>query len=719
MNFLNSTKAISKKEIQLFFSSPTAYLFLGVFSLANLFIVFWVESFFSRNIADVRPLFEWMPVVLIFLSAALTMKMWSEERRTGTLEHVLTLPVPPWAFVLGKFFACMVLLTLALLLTLPIPISVSLLGNLDWGPVICAYLAALFLGATYLAIGLFVSSRSDNQIVSLIMSVLIGGVFFLLGAPIITELTPTQTGELLRQLSTSARFESIARGVLDLRDIYFYVSLALIFLVANRYALEKVRWIGNKPTHHQRRWQIATMLLILNLVAANLWLSPINALRIDTTQGQQYSLSQTTKNYLAQLQEPLKITGYFSSQTHPLLAPLVPQLKNIMLEYEALGKGRVRTEFLDPAKDQSIEEEVGTRFGIRPTPFRVADRYQAAVVNSYFNIVIEYGDEFEVLNFQDLIATRQDQSDFEVALKNPEYDLTGAIRHVLHAYQSEGDVFDSIDQPIQFTAYISGPQVLPKPLADFKQTLESTLSKYTETSSGKFKYEFIDPRTAGDQTPQLIADRYGFQPMATSLFDTTSFYFHFLLSNGKTELPMPIPEQLEAAALERQIEDSLKRFARGLTRTVGLVAPPSTHAQPGFSNATPQFNTLEQYLAESMNVVRVDLSEGNVPHNIDFLALLAPEALDEKAVFCIGSIFDAGWRCVAGKLARECSLFTSRSECEHSEERPGRLAQTPWHRNTNIAGPRRDKYRIPRACYTTGGYVPSSGNAAGRLPLVC
>lgn len=112
-------RRIAQKEVLLFFASPVAWLFLASFTAITFFIFFWVESFFARNIADVRPLFEWMPVLLIFLCAALTMRMWSEERRTGTIEHILTQPASLWRFVLGKFRACFTLLVLALVATLP------------------------------------------------------------------------------------------------------------------------------------------------------------------------------------------------------------------------------------------------------------------------------------------------------------------------------------------------------------------------------------------------------------------------------------------------------------------------------------------------------------------------------------------------------------------------------------------------------------------------
>ncbi|MBK1701154.1 ABC transporter permease, partial [Thiococcus pfennigii] len=130
---MSETLQIARKELTGYFGSPVAYLFIGAFLAAVLFVFFWVETFFARNIADTRPLFDWMPLLLIFLVAALTMRLWSEERRAGTLETLLTLPVSSLKLVLGKFLAAQALVTVALALTLPLPITVALLGPLDWG----------------------------------------------------------------------------------------------------------------------------------------------------------------------------------------------------------------------------------------------------------------------------------------------------------------------------------------------------------------------------------------------------------------------------------------------------------------------------------------------------------------------------------------------------------------------------------------------------------
>ena len=143
---LDAIRHVARKELRLFFAAPVGYLFLAAFLASTLFVFFWGEAWFARNIADVRPMFEWMPILLIFLSAALTMRLWSEERRTGTLEFVATLPVDSWSFVLGKFVACWVLLAIALLLTLPLPVSAAFIADLDWGPIVAGYVAALLLG---------------------------------------------------------------------------------------------------------------------------------------------------------------------------------------------------------------------------------------------------------------------------------------------------------------------------------------------------------------------------------------------------------------------------------------------------------------------------------------------------------------------------------------------------------------------------------------------
>lgn len=637
---------IAKKEIARFFASPIAFIFFGAFLAVTLFIFFWVETFFARNISDARPLFDWMPVLLIFLVAALTMRSWSEEKRSGTLEFLLTEPVSPLYFVVGKFLACLALVGVALTLTLPLPVTISLLGNLDWGPVFGAYLATLFLAGAYTAIGLTVSARSDNQIVSLITTVLVCSLFYLLGSDTLTQLFGNRAGELFKLLGSGSRFTSITRGVIDLRDLYYYLSIIGIFLCLNVYFLESGRWATESSHTAHRRWRLLTLLLIANFAVANVWLQRVGWARIDLTEGRIYSISDATRNYLEQLQEPLLIRGYFSAKTHPLLAPLVPQLRDLILEYEIASRGKVRAEFIDPLEHPDLEEEAGQKYGIKPVPFQVADKYQASLVNSYFDVVVQYGDQYQVLSFRDLIEVKSmSESQMDVELRNPEYEITRSIKKVLYEYQGAGDLFAELKNKIQFIGYFSPANRLPPSLAEFRGQVAGVLEELKMKSSGNFSYEFVDPDAEGGGLAKEISEQYGFRPMRAGLFDPDSFYFYMVLKSGGQAIQVPLTEDLNKESFKRSLEAAVKRYSSGYLKTVALLtppAPPPNPYMPQMQAPGKEFRLLEEKLSENHNVSTVSLDSGVVPEDVDLLLLAAPKALNEKQIFAVDQFLMKG-----------------------------------------------------------------------------
>jgi len=642
---MNSLMRIARKEFSGFFSSPIAFIFLGAFLAVTLFVFFWVETFFARNIADVRPLFEWMPLLLIFLVAAITMRMWSEERRAGTLEFLLTAPVKSYQLVLGKFLACLGLVAVALLLTLPLPVTVSLIGPLDWGPVFGGYLATLFLAAAYVAIGLFISARSANQIVSLILTAAVCGFFYLLGSDALTGLFGNRVAEFLKLLGSGSRFESITRGVIDLRDLYYYLSLVGVFLTLNVFALEWLRWSGNATNANHRRWGLVTGLFVANFLAANLWLAPVGWVRADVTEGHVYSISDATRRYLAQLREPMLIRGYFSAQTHPLLAPLVPRLRDLLEEYAVAGKGRVRVEFIDPQEHPELEREANEKYGIKPVPFQFASKYQASVVNSYFNILVQYGDQYEVLGFRDLIEVKvQSEADLDVELRNPEYDITQSIKKVLYAYQGDGELFENIPHPVSFKGYISTDEKLPEVLKTFRKDLDTVLSELGKRSDGKLSVQIQDPDAGDGELAKQLESEFGFRPMAASLFDANTFWFYMTLESDGRIIQVPLPETFSKADLERDIQAALKRFSRGFLKSVALHTPPSTPgmAQFGIPASGKRFSWLRDTLAEEHNITSADLKGGRVPDEADLLLLASPDKLDEKQLFAVDQFLMRG-----------------------------------------------------------------------------
>ncbi len=651
---------VARKELSAYFSSPAAFIFIGVFLAALLFIFFWVDRFFARNIADVRPLFEWMPVLLIFLVSAMTMRMWSEERRAGTLEFLMTAPVQPLQLVIGKFLACLALVGITLALTLPLTLTVAILGPLDWGPVIGGYVATLALASAYISIGLFVSSRTDNQIVSLIVTALICGAFYVAGSDSLTSLFGHDGGEFLRDIGSGSRFDSIARGVIDLRDIYYYLSIFAVFLILNLYSLESLRWPeqGQRGKHFQ--WRLAAVLAAANFIAGNLWLGQLTWARADLTEGSIYSISSETKSYLRQLQEPLLIRGYFSAQTHPLLAPLVPRLRDLLKEYEIAGRGHVRVEFVDPQKEPSLESEANSQYNIKPVPFQTENKYQASVTNSYFNVLVKSGSEFHTLGYRDLIEVKQaGETGLNVNLRDPEFEITRAVKKVLDSYRGSGDLFSSIPGPVQLEAYISADDKLPDPLPKLKADLQDLTESYSKSSGGKFTVKFVNPDKGGPETAQELDRLYGLHPLAAGLLNPKKFWFGLILKSGGKAEKVTLPESLDKAGLNQNIEAELKRFRPGALRTVALYTPPSAPPMPQFGMAGgsgPAFQLLDAKLKENASVEPVTLADGKVPEQSDILFVAAPDKIDQKQVFAIDQFLMKGGTVVIAASPYKVSL---------------------------------------------------------------
>lgn len=635
---------VARKEFRGFFASPAAYLFMAAFVTVCLFVFFWGETFFARNIADLQPLFKWLPLLLIFLIAALTMRSWSEERRSGTLESLLTAPISLWHLVLGKYLAGMGLLVIALMLTLPLPFTVATLGPLDTGPVIGGYLATLFLGSAYLAIGLFTSSRTDNPIVALMFTTLICGIFWLIGSSLLTGLAGYTAGQSMELIGTGSRFESITRGVLDIRDIYYYLSLTGVFLVLNVYTLERLRWAGNPPGPAHRRWKTATTLAVVNLVFANVWLQPLEGIRADLTRQNLYTLSETTDQELASLQEPLQIRGYFSEKTHPYLAPLVPQLRNLVEEYGVLGGQDVEVRFIDPTRDKEAEQQAASRYGIKPVPFQASSRYETSIVNSYFDLVIAYGDDHVKLGFRDLIEVKSGgQGDLQVALKNPEYLITRAINKLSRSYRSGADTFDAIRKPVTLNAWVSPQQQLPADLKSLSKALDAVIGNLQEKAGDQLTVNMANPDAGNGELAAQLREDYGFSPFLTSLVDPQPFWFHLMVESGGNQVQIPLPDTLTETALQQAVDDAIGRLVPGALNTVALVTPgPASPRSPMSPMRGSGYSQLKQALGENLRVETTDLSKGSVPAGTDLLMLANPKELNATAVFAIDQFLMRG-----------------------------------------------------------------------------
>jgi ABC-2 type transport system permease protein len=228
--------SVFKRELIAYFSTPVAYVFLVIFVFFASFLTFQ-SGFFEARQASLRLLFQNIPLLMIFLVPAIAMRLWAEEHRTNSIEFLFSLPVTVEQAVLGKFFAAWTVIGLALLLTAPMIVTVSLLGDPDPGPIVAGYVGSFLLGGAYLGIGSFFSSISRSQVIAFVLSVVACAVFLYAGSPTALDYAssflPAGVISVAESLSFMSRFESMQRGVIELRDVVFFVGLAAGWLWAN------------------------------------------------------------------------------------------------------------------------------------------------------------------------------------------------------------------------------------------------------------------------------------------------------------------------------------------------------------------------------------------------------------------------------------------------------------------------------------------------------
>ena len=238
-------KAITKKELSCYFSSPIAYVFMVIFLLLCSFFTFSVSHFYEVGQADLRGFFQWHPWIYLFLVPSVAMRLWSEEKRLGTIELLLTLPIRTSEAVIGKFLSAWIFIGICLFYTFPMFLTVLYLGNPDIGVILCAYFGSFLLSGAYLSIGSFTSAITRNQVISFILSVVICLFFVLAGWPPVTEFfsgwAPSWVIDILAGMSFMAHYESIQRGVLDIRDIVYFVSVISFMLCVTGVILQNMR----------------------------------------------------------------------------------------------------------------------------------------------------------------------------------------------------------------------------------------------------------------------------------------------------------------------------------------------------------------------------------------------------------------------------------------------------------------------------------------------
>lgn len=405
----NNIFAIVKKELRTYFDSPTAYIVLVIF-LGLWQFLFFRDAFIIAE-ASIRGLMSYVPWLFLVLIPAITMGSLANERSDGTLEFLLTHPLKGVELIIGKFIAAWLFVGLAMLFIFPVAFSFSRFGDLDWGVVISQYIGSMLLAASFISIGIFVSSLLANQISALLVSVASSFGLLIIGLEIITLSLPGQVASIFENLSALTHFFSLSRGVLDLRDVWYFLSVVIIFIALSYLQLLRLR-VGNRKQIYQS-YVIATGLFIGIAVLMNIVGARIPG-RLDITEEKIYELSPVTKQTLGDLDDVVNIKLYATSELPAQLRPILRDTKDVLRDYELYSNGKVKVEILNPASDDALVREANS-LGIREVQFNVIGQEELQLKRGFLGLAVSYGGKNEAIP---IINTATDL----------EYQLTGFIK---------------------------------------------------------------------------------------------------------------------------------------------------------------------------------------------------------------------------------------------------------------------------------------------------
>lgn len=384
---------IARKEWQSALNNPTAYV-VGV-----AFLLLW-EFLFFRNVflvgeASLQGLFDLLPWMLLLVVPALSMGLLAEEKHDGTIEFLLTHPVNPFQLVMGKFLGILAFLLALLLFILPLGWSIGRFGNLDWGQVVGQYCAGAFMAAMFVSLGIFVSGLFASQVSAFLVSAVAGFFFIIAGLDMVTSRLPLSFAPFFEQLSVSNHFNSMSRGVIDARDLWYFLSFSAIFLGAAAVSLLKNKY-GNKRSAY-RTAQTALVLLIGIGVLSNIVGARIPG-RIDLTEDKVYTLSSTTEGIVSHLSDIVNVTIYASGKLPAQLQPVLRETKDVIEDYRTASNGMIRVSVKDPSADSGVASEAESA-GVQAIRFNVVSQEAFQVQNGYLGIGISYAGKQEAIPF--------------------------------------------------------------------------------------------------------------------------------------------------------------------------------------------------------------------------------------------------------------------------------------------------------------------------------
>ena len=382
---------VARREFASYFDHATAYILLVIFLGIN-FYFYFQEAYLLRE-ASLRPMLSLLPWLLLFFIPAVCMRTFAEERNAGTLELVLSQPIEVAEFLLGKFLGVLLFLLVAMAGTLGIPLGLTLGADLQWGVVFSQYVGSAFLIAALISAGLWSSSMTRNQVTAFIIGVTIGFGLYLIGLPTVALSLPAPLATAATRLGILGHFQSVARGVIDLRDVLYFAALTAAFLSLTYFSIMRERLSRERPAYGRLR------LGALGLVGIAVFTALAGAQlrgRLDLTPGKVYTLSPPTADLLRGLDDLVTLRLFRSTDLPPELTPVSRDVDDLLADLDATGGANVNLIRVDPDEDPEAEQEAGL-LGVNPVRYQIYNDDAVSVQERYFGLAVQYAGESEVI----------------------------------------------------------------------------------------------------------------------------------------------------------------------------------------------------------------------------------------------------------------------------------------------------------------------------------
>jgi len=386
-------RIVAQREIENFFDHPTAYILMVAFLGLGLFLTF--RSIYALGVASLRPLFDLLPWLFAVFIPAMTMRSVAEERRTGTIEWLSSYPLDELEILLGKLIGNWIFVILALLGTLPMAVGILLFSEADPGIMLAQYIGALLLAIQGVAIGLWASTATKNQVTAFILATSVSFLLVFIGTPVVLYgLTPL-VGTALSRLSVMGHFENVARGVIDLRDVVYFLSTAGLFLAMAVGLLVKQRLSQQRQSYQRLRIGVTTLLglvVVINLLGGNI------RGRFDLTREDLYTLSSGSKETLSNLSDLVTLKLFISDALPSELQPTLRDVRDLISDLNRAGGDNLVVENLNPSDNLEVAAEARS-LGIIENEFNVLRDDEFEVRRGWFGLALLYAEKQEVIPF--------------------------------------------------------------------------------------------------------------------------------------------------------------------------------------------------------------------------------------------------------------------------------------------------------------------------------